>query len=142
MPDSWDESNIIEDINVAYNNFTGPRPASLGNTPFLKDFIASQNQLTGSIPTEFYKLERLEELYLDENKLGGELPQTDEPFYDGLQEFSIHSNNFEGRFPVEHFEETLRISKYLLSDFAESIPSVTCANLCICTWGRGSCSTF
>lgn len=111
LPDTWDESNFIEDFEVAGNAFTGPLPASLGNARFLKDFHASRNLLTGQIPTTYYNLEYLEELYLDENLLGGELPQTPEPFYDGLQEFSIHSNNFEGRFPVEYFEPTLRISE-------------------------------
>lgn len=110
LPDTWDETNLIQDLEVASNNFTGPLPASLGNAKYLKDFRASHNQLTGSIPELFYNLENLEELYLDENKMVGELPQTAEPFYGGLQELSVHSNYFSGRFPVEHFETTLRIS--------------------------------
>jgi hypothetical protein len=49
---------------------------------------------------------------LDENNFVGELPQTPEMFYDGLQELSIHSNKFSGRFPVENFENTLRVSEW------------------------------
>ena len=113
LPDTWDESNIIEDFEVAGNNFTGPLPFSLGKAKLLKDLRASRNQLTGSIPVSYYNLEDLEELYLDGNKMVGELPQTAEPFYDGLQELSIHSNSFSGRFPVEHFESTVRISEYI-----------------------------
>ena len=111
LPDSWDETNLIEDLEVTHNNFTGVLPPSLGKARFLKDFHASGNQLTGSIPASYYNLENLEELYLDENNLVGELPQTYEPFYDGLQELSIHSNGFTGRFPVEHFEDTFRLSE-------------------------------
>ena len=111
LPDTWDEANLIEDFEVEHNKFTGPLPPSLGKARFLKDLRASGNQLTGSIPANYFNLENLEELYLDENNLVGELPQTDEPFYDGLQELSIHSNGFTGRFPVEHFEDTFRLSE-------------------------------
>jgi len=119
LPDSWDENNLIEDLEVAGNKFNGPLPASLAKAKFLKDFRASRNQLTGSLPVEYHQFENLEELYLDQNKMVGELPQTAEPFYDGLQEFSIHSNDFEGRFPVEHFEKTFRISEF-------SFPTCVC----------------
>ena len=112
LPDTWDENNLIEELEVSDNNFKGPLPESLAKARFLKDFKASRNQLSGTIPVSYYKLQHLEELYLDENKMVGELPQTAEPFYDGLQEFSIHTNNFEGRFPVEYFEPTLRLSKF------------------------------
>ena len=43
LPDTWDEAKMIEDFEVANNNFTGPLPASLGKTKFLKDFHASRN---------------------------------------------------------------------------------------------------
>ena len=46
------------------------------------------------------RLEAVEELYSDKNKISGELPQTRQPFYNGSQELSSHSNEFEGRFPV------------------------------------------
>lgn len=111
LPDSWDENNLIEDFEVAFNKFSGPLPESLSKAKFLKDLRVSHNQLTGSIPISYYEFENLEELYLDANQFTGELPQTPEPFYDGLQEFSIHSNEFTGRFPVDQFEGTFRISK-------------------------------
>ncbi|KAL7540796.1 hypothetical protein ACHAXR_010384, partial [Thalassiosira sp. AJA248-18] len=109
LPDAWDETNLIEDVEVSGNNFTGTLPPSLGGVKFLKDFAASRNKLTGTIPVTYYTLESLEELYLDENKLTGKLPQSAEPFYDGLQEFSIHSNSFSGHFPVEQFEGIFRL---------------------------------
>ena len=107
-------NNSIETIELDNNYFSGPLPPSLGSVSFLKNLRVSNNQLTGQIPVTYYNMESLEELYLDGNNLNGELPQTPEPFYDGLQEFSIHSNNFQGRFPVEHFEPTLRISELCL----------------------------
>ena len=115
IPDTWDERNLIEDFEIAGNNFRGPLPESLASARWLKDVRASRNQLTGQIPMSWYDWENLEELYLDENDLNGELPQTPEKFYDGLQEFSINDNRFSGRFPVEHFEPTLRISEFLFS---------------------------
>ncbi|KAL7552231.1 hypothetical protein ACHAWF_016542 [Thalassiosira exigua] len=128
LPDTWDENNLIEDFEVAYNKFDGELPESLGNAKFLKDLRASQNQLLGSIPQSYYKLENLEELYLDENRLTGELPQTAEPFYDGLQELSIHTNGFGGRFPVEHFEGTFRIK--VLSLHRNKLTGTISANIC------------
>lgn len=110
LPDTFDESNLIEDFEVAYNKINGPLPESLGKAKFLKDLRASSNEISGGIPVPYYKLKNLEELYLDNNRMVGELPQTNEPFYNGLQEFSIHDNKgIKGRFPVENFENTLRV---------------------------------
>ncbi|KAL7537964.1 hypothetical protein ACHAXR_008184 [Thalassiosira sp. AJA248-18] len=128
LPDTWDGMNLIEDLEVADNYFKGPLPESLGKTKFLKDFHASGNQLTGSLPASYFGLENLEELYLDENMLDGSLPQTVEPFYNGLQEFSIHSNDFSGRFPVEHFEDTFRIK--VLSLHNNQLTGVITDNIC------------
>ena len=111
LPDTWDEENILEVFEVADNSFQGPLPSSLANAKLLEDFHASRNQLTGSLPASYYKLENLEELYLDGNKIVGELPQTAEPFYAKLQELSIHTNGFSGRFPVEHFESAEKLSE-------------------------------
>ena len=113
LPDTWDEDNLIEDFEVAGNDFDGPLPPSLGRAAFLKDLRASRNRITGTIPAEYHGLERLEELYLDENDMFGELPPGAEPLYDGLQEFSVHSNGFSGRFPVERFEDTFRLSEFV-----------------------------
>lgn len=99
-------------MEVSGNSLAGTLPASLGNGKFLKDFRASRNQWTGSIPTSYYNLENLEELYLDGNMMTGELPQTAVPLYEGLQELSIHTNGFSGRFPVQHFEATEILSEY------------------------------
>mmetsp|Transcript_10564 Transcript_10564/g.16057 ORF Transcript_10564/g.16057 Transcript_10564/m.16057 type:complete len:721 (-) Transcript_10564:1143-3305(-) len=117
LPDTFDESNLIEDFEVAYNKFSSTLPESLGKAKFLKDLRASGNQISGGIPVSYYKLKNLEELYLDNNRMVGELPQTYEPFYDGLQEFSIHTNmGVKGRFPVENFEKTLRVKVIELHD--------------------------
>jgi hypothetical protein len=110
MPDTFDESNLIEEFEVAYNQISGILPESLGNAKFLKDFHVSGNQITGEIPVSYYGLKNLEELYLDDNMIAGTLPQTYEPFYDGLQELSIHTNKgIKGRFPAENFNNTLRV---------------------------------
>ena len=112
LPNTWDETTL-EDFQFADNYFKGPLPASLGNAKFLKNMHASRNQLTGSLPESFYNLGSLKELYLDENEMVGELPQTAVPFYDRLQELSIHSNGFSGRFPVEHFESMEVLSEHI-----------------------------
>ena len=111
LPDAWDEDTVIEDLEVAYNNFTGKLPPSLGKARLLKDLRASNNSLSGSLPATYDQLGNLQELYLDGNMLGGTLPQAAAPIYKGLQEISIHSNNFEGAFPVQHLEGTQRISE-------------------------------
>lgn len=111
LPDGWDADNAIEDLEVDNNNFNGKLPVSLAKVRLLKDLRASNNAFTGSLPVEYYQLGNLQELYLDGNMLGGTLPQGAEPIYDGLQELSLHSNNFEGVFPVQHLESTFRISK-------------------------------
>lgn len=109
LPTTWDDDNLIEDLEFANNQLKGNLPPSLANAKFLKDLRASNNKFTGGLPVEYYKFQYLEELYLDMNLLGGELPQTAEPFWDGLQELSLHSNDFEGIFPIQHMEDTLRI---------------------------------
>lgn len=128
LPDTWDEDNLIEDFEVAGNDFDGPLPPSLGRAAFLKDLRASRNRITGTIPAEYHGLERLEELYLDENDMFGELPPGAEPLYDGLQEFSVHSNGFSGRFPVEHFEDTFRLK--VLSLHNNQLTGVITENIC------------
>merc|ERR1712176_443846 len=85
-----------------------------GKVMFLKDLHASSNSFTGSLPMEYYRLKKLQELYLDNNMLEGILPQDAEPIYHGLQEFSIHSNNFDGDFPVQLLEDTVRIKRLSL----------------------------
>lgn len=62
--------------------------------------------MTGSIPVSYYNLSSLEELYLDDNNFYGGLPQTPEPIYENMEEFSIHDNAFSGRFPAEYFESS------------------------------------
>jgi len=128
IPDNWDENNLIEDFELEDNNIRGPLPETLANAKFLKDLRLSNNQITGSFPISYYDFESLEELYLDRNKMGGELPQTAELFYDGLQELVIYNNAFEGRFPVEHFESTLRVKKLMLHD--NQMTGVISDNIC------------
>lgn len=132
LPDTFDETNLIEDFEVAYNRFSGNLPESLGKAKFLKDLRASGNQISGGIPVSYYKLKNLEELYLDNNRMVGELPQTYEPFYDGLQEISIHTNmGIKGRFPVENFEDTLRVKVIELhnTELTGQISDNICARL-------------
>ena len=79
------------------------------------DIVMTQISVNSAqIPISYYNLDNLEGLYLEENNLGGELPSPNaaESFYNGLEELSIHTNKFMGRFPVEQFENTLRISEY------------------------------
>ena len=111
IPDTWDEGNIIQSFLISYNYFSGRLPESLAKASSLRKLHVSGNSITGSIPTSYYQMEKLTDLHLSGNKLGGELPQTAEPFYDGLKEFAINDNNFEGRFPAENFEPIPVLSK-------------------------------
>jgi LRR receptor-like serine/threonine-protein kinase FLS2 len=114
IPDTWDDTNLIEKFEANDNMLEGTLPPSLGNAMWLTDLHVARNALTGQIPLSYYNLDNLEGLYLEENNIGGELPSPNaaEKFYNGLEELSIHSNKFIGRFPVEQFENTLRISEY------------------------------
>jgi hypothetical protein len=114
IPDTWDNTNLIEKFEANDNMLEGTLPPSLGNAMWLTDLHVARNALTGQIPISYYNLDNLEGLYLEENNLGGELPSPNaaESFYNGLEELSIHTNKFMGRFPVEQFENTLRISEY------------------------------
>ena len=66
----------------------------------------ARNFLSGTIPSSYYQMQSLQELYLDGNSLGGSLSQFYEPLYFDIRDFAINRNTFEGRFPVEQFENT------------------------------------
>ncbi len=106
IPNNWNETHVISSLMVSHNNITGRLPDTLGRAPRLRKLHVSGNKLTGSIPDSYYNLSSLEELYLDGNRFDGGLPQTREPFYENMEEFSIHDNAFSGRFPAENFESS------------------------------------
>lgn len=74
----WDyitvEGDHVVEINLFYNDLTGPLPAEIGNFPFLRDLDICGNNLTGGIPTQIGNLSRLTYLDLSDNPFGGTIP--------------------------------------------------------------------
>ena len=91
----------------------GDLPPTLASVPNLKKLHLARNLLSGQIPSSYYQMQNLHEFYIDGNNIGGSLSQVDEPLYLGIREFVINNNTFEGRFPVEQFESTEILSKFI-----------------------------
>ena len=111
IPNTWTNTSLLESFRVSDNELTGSLPSTLSNALRLEKLYVSRNLLSGSIPQSFYKMRHLQDFYIDGNNLVGSLSELDEQFYIGIQKFVINDNAFEGRFPVERFENTEILSK-------------------------------
>ncbi|KAL7475297.1 hypothetical protein ACHAW6_001218, partial [Cyclotella cf. meneghiniana] len=116
IPNTWTNSNLLERFLVSGNKLTGILPHTVADAPSLRKLHLAHNFLSGTIPLSYYQMQSLQELYLDSNSLGGSLSQFYEPLYVGIQEFAINNNIFEGRFPVEQFENTEILNVLTLQD--------------------------
>ncbi|OAY76048.1 LRR receptor-like serine/threonine-protein kinase GSO1 [Ananas comosus] len=116
------ELTNLQVVRLAYNQFSGSLPLTLGNFTFLQyvDFCAnkltgkippeignlsglvslnlSYNQLTGPIPAALSNLSQIESLDISHNKLSGGIPwQLDQLKF--LEVFSVAQNNLSGCIP-------------------------------------------
>jgi len=69
-----DESGRVTELNLSYNNLTGPIPSELGQLTSLELLRLDSNPLTGAIPPELGNLRNLKVLYLFFTQLTGTIP--------------------------------------------------------------------
>ena len=113
IPNTWTNSTLLKRFHVSGNKLTGRLPNTIDDASSLRKLHLARNFLSGTIPSSYYQMQSLQGLYLDDNSLGGSLSQFYEPLYFGIREFAINNNTFEGRFPVEQFENTEILSKFI-----------------------------
>ena len=84
--------------------FFGPIPSDYGTLQRLVRFWLNDNRLTGPIPQSFVNLtSRLRDFRVEMNQLGGEFPDI---FWEGLELFYVHTNQFEGQLPPQLYRMT------------------------------------
>ena len=64
----------LEQLYVAYNDFTGTLPTEFGMLQHLTDFYAYSNEFSGRIPSQIGEMSSLQNLVLSENLLSGQIP--------------------------------------------------------------------
>ncbi len=94
------ENEHVVEIDLAYNDLTGPIPPELANLTQLRELALYWNYLSGTIPTELGSLTLLEYLDLDENELTGTIP-TELGNLANLNELWLDDNDLTGGIPPE-----------------------------------------
>ena len=69
-----DDRGRVVQIDLTFNDLSGPIPSAIGQLTELKNLTLSINQLTGAIPAEIGQLVNLEALDLADNMLSGTIP--------------------------------------------------------------------
>ncbi|CAN6467338.1 unnamed protein product [Victoria cruziana] len=110
IPDNWGSSNSekgaaernyyqLQVLNLDYNLFTGPLPASLNRMGRLEEITLSRNQINGSIPAELGELPRLQTLDISYNNITGSFPQSLSNL-SSLSRLNLANNRIQGNLPV------------------------------------------
>ena len=73
LPD-FSGANDLEQLELAFNDFTGNVPYSLMSLPSLEYLYLNNNTLSGPIPDDFGGSTSLIDLYLQNNELTGNIP--------------------------------------------------------------------
>ncbi len=78
-PCSWygvicNSENDVTDLNLGFNQLTGPLPPQLSNLTHLKVLDLGINRLSGTIPSQLGSLPQLTYLRMDGNQLTGPIP--------------------------------------------------------------------
>ena len=96
----WGALPQLTSLDLAGNEFTGPIPDFLQNSPGLRFLDLSGNGFTGGLPDWMPGLTDLYRLDLSKNRLGGELPGwLGNLTFSELDELHLSHNDFEGEIP-------------------------------------------
>jgi hypothetical protein len=69
-----DAEGRVIDLDLSYNNLTGPLPSELQQLSALKVLYLNNNKLTGPVPVELGQLGAMTTLVLSKNQLSGPIP--------------------------------------------------------------------
>ncbi|VEU40520.1 unnamed protein product [Pseudo-nitzschia multistriata] len=76
IPEAIFQLTSLEDIDLAYNDFSGTLSSRLGDLTNLRRFACDGAQMTGQLPTQIGLLAKLEEFLASENEFTGTLPKS------------------------------------------------------------------
>ncbi|EAY75774.1 hypothetical protein OsI_03690 [Oryza sativa Indica Group] len=120
-PELGQKSPDLWDLEVDFNEFTGPIPEGLCDSGKFQTFTAANNLLNGSIPERLAGCTTLEILYLHNNNLSGEVPEAlwtatklqyvelqnnrltgtlPSTMYSNLSSLTVENNQFRGSIPA------------------------------------------
>ncbi|GLT59218.1 hypothetical protein SLA2020_320510 [Shorea laevis] len=126
----------LEYLNLAYTNFSGELPHSIGNLKLLKELNLESCQFYGSIPESLANLTEITRLNLNFNHLWGQIPDVFGKIHK-LTHLNLEWNNFGGEIPASIFNLThltfLSLSSNTLlgrvPSWLFSLPSLSYLNL-------------
>ncbi|GLT35534.1 hypothetical protein SLA2020_099790 [Shorea laevis] len=105
LPKSNQSSSTIEYLNLAYTNFSGELPCSIGNLKLLKELNLDGCQFYGSIPRSLVNLTEITQLDFSSNHLRGQIPDVFGKIHK-LNDLRLDANNFGGEIPASIFNLT------------------------------------
>ena len=114
-------SGRVLEIDLAYNNMSGPLPAKLAQADQLQVVRLYNNFLTGPLPQEILEMKELQTLELEANGITGPFPTSIS--MPKLVELFLYQNQIQGTFPdltETPLLETLEISSnFFVGDFPD-----------------------
>ena len=124
-------------INLVYNNMSGPLPAKLAQADMLQVLRLYSNKLIGTIPTEILQMKSLQILDLVDNQITGALP--DAISMPNLTSLILYLNQIKGSIPSQWDTPQLEILEVSSNKLVGSIPDLSaCSELTILTVSRNS----
>jgi hypothetical protein len=96
----------VQTITLAWNNFIGQLPDSIGNMNHLLNFEVQYNQFTGNIPLTWSNAKNLQLVNFGGNMLSGQLP-TEVGYLRNIKGIFLYENIITGTFPDEFAQVSL-----------------------------------
>ncbi|GJZ64608.1 leucine-rich repeat-containing protein [Tanacetum coccineum] len=100
IPESIGNMTQLTHLDLSENNFNGTIPVSIGSLTSLTILELSENKFSGVIPMSIGSLTKLKDLYLDSNKFSGVIPESIGSLTK-LTWLRLSDNSFYGTIPRE-----------------------------------------
>ncbi|XP_026454084.1 receptor-like protein 7 [Papaver somniferum] len=101
---SGDWSKSLININLSYNNLTGPVPSEWNRLHKLVNLNLKNNSLNGTIPSTLFSLPSLQRLQLTMNQFNGGLEEFSNGSSSPLEILDMSINKLQGLIPVSFFD--------------------------------------
>ncbi|KAI3963812.1 hypothetical protein MKX01_017050 [Papaver californicum] len=101
-PMGWSEN--LTDINLSYNQLTGPIPLEWFRLLKLVNLNSKNNSFNGTIPRALFTLPSLRKLELTMNQFTGRLEEFSNGSFSLLETLDMSINNLQGPIPVSFFD--------------------------------------
>ena len=98
--DSFSQASQLLIVDFSNNNFQGPIPESIFDSPTLEFAYFSNNSFTSPLPTNYDQPLNLQQLWIDGNMLTDEIPGNNVGTLKNLEEFLLQNNQFVGNMPA------------------------------------------